>query len=139
MIRVVLDTNVVVSALISPFGNEALVIHAVQIGSVVPCYSRAIADEYAGVLVRPKFSFAPNAIEGLLSLLTSAGEIVTPRRLRRLSPDPKDDDFIACAMAANADFLVTGNKRHFPAGSYGPARVVSARELIEYLNTPRCR
>lgn len=138
MIRVVLDTNVVVSALISPFGNESLIIHAVQIGRVVPCYSRAIADEYAGVLARPKFNFPPDVIHGLLSLFTSTGQLVVPRRKKRLSPDPKDDDFIACAITANADFLVTGNKRHFPAGSYGSTRVVSARELMEFLSTPQC-
>lgn len=89
MIRVVLGTNVVVSALISPFGNESLIIHAVQIGRVVPCYSRAIADEYAGVLARPKFNFPPDVIHGLLSLFTSTGQLVVPRRKKRLSPDPK--------------------------------------------------
>lgn len=137
MIRVVLDTNVVVSALISPFGNEALVVHAIQTGRIVPCYSRAIAEEYSGVLKRPKFDFAPEVIEGLMNLLSSTGELVNPRRRRRLSPDPNDDDFIACAMAAKADFLITGNKRHFPAHSYGSARVVTARELIECLSTPQ--
>lgn len=137
MIRVVLDTNVVVSALISPFGNEAFVLYAIQTGRVVPCYSRAIADEYAAVLARPKFDFAPNQIEGFLNLLATTGECVNPRFKSELSPDPKDDDFIACAIVAKADFLVTGNKRHFPARSYGSARVVSARELIDSLSTPQ--
>jgi putative PIN family toxin of toxin-antitoxin system len=137
MTRAVLDTNVIVSALISPFGNEALVLLAVQKEQVTPCLCRAIIDEYAGVLTRPKFNFARHEIDSLIRLLQARGLLLEPLPAPGASPDPNDEPFIACALAAGAEFLVTGNKRHFPAQSCAPAKVVSARELIEFLNTPQ--
>ncbi len=139
MIRVVLDTNVVVSALISPFGNEALVVAAIQNGRVTPCVSGEMLTEYAEVLARPKFSFGRNEIKGLIGLLQSKGLFFEPKPVSGASPDPSDDIFIACALAADAAFLVTGNKRHFPSDSCGETKVVSSRELLESLNTPRFR
>ncbi len=50
-----------------------------------------------------------------------------------VSPDPKDDQFIVCALASSAQFLVTGNKRHFPQTEYGGAKVVNAAELLEII------
>ena len=102
------------SALISPFGNEALVLLAVQKEQVTPCLCRAIIDEYAGVLTRPKFNFAQHEIDGLIGLLQARGLLLEPLPAPGASPDPYDEPFIACALAAGAEFLVTGNKRHFP-------------------------
>lgn len=134
MIRTVLDTNVLVSAMLSPFGNEAQVLDAVRNGSIVPCLSRAILAEYGAVLSRPKFGFPQDEILGLIGLLQAKGLLFEPKPATGASPDPGDDDFIACALAADAEFIVTGNKRDFPADSCRPARVVSARELIEFFH-----
>jgi putative PIN family toxin of toxin-antitoxin system len=137
MRRTVLDTNVLVSAMLSPFGNEAQVLDAVRKGRVVPCLSPAILDEYTSVLSRQKFGFAQDEILGLIGMMQSKGLQFEPQPTRGVSPDPGDDDFIACALFANAEFIVTGNKRDFPAASYGLSRVVSARELLEFLNQPQ--
>lgn len=139
MIRVVLDTNVLVSALISPLGNEALVLDAVRNDWIVPCLSREIVEEYADVLARPRFGFARKEIDGLLGLLKSKGLLFEPPPAPGTSSDPGDECFIACALQGNADLLVTGNKRHFPAESCAPAKVVSARELLELLRAQRSR
>jgi putative PIN family toxin of toxin-antitoxin system len=139
MIRVVLDTNVLVSALISPLGNEALVLDAVQNGWIVPCLTREIVEEYAEVLARPRFSFARKEIDGLLGLLELKGMLFEPLPAPGTSSDPGDECFIECALQGNADFIVTGNKRHFPAESCAPAKVVSARELLELLRAQRSR
>ena len=56
-----------------------------------------------------------------------------PVPIARMSPDPDDDKFIACAMAGKADFLVTGNKRHFPQIQPTGARIVSAGEVLEII------
>jgi putative PIN family toxin of toxin-antitoxin system len=133
MIRAVLETNVVVSALLSPFGNEAQVLDAVRAGALVPCFSDEMLTEYGEVLARPKFAFAPQTIPGLLAMLRSMGAEFRPDPAPGTSPDASDEPFIACALAAHADFLVTGNKRHFPAAAYGKARVVSAKELLEQI------
>lgn len=137
MIRAVLDTNVVVSALISPFGNEARVLLEVHRGENTPCFSSAIQEEYVGVLTRPKFGFTREEVQHLIQLLQTEGLKFEAPTKKRASPDPKDEPFVACALASGADFLVTGNKRHFPAGCCGSTRIVSARELIEWFNMPR--
>ena len=72
MIRAVVDTNVLVSGLLSPSGNEALIILAVHQGL---CLSEEIIDEYAGVLARPKFAFPPDEIEALIAMLRGNGEL----------------------------------------------------------------
>lgn len=137
MIRIVLDTNVLVSALISPFGNEAQALVAVHKGRITPCLSPNILAEYAEVLARPKFGFAPNEIDGLIGMLTSKGLMFEPAPAAGASPDSGDDDFIACALEARAELIVTGNKRHFPAEACGRAKVVSARELVELIKQPQ--
>ncbi len=114
MIRAVIDTNVLVSAMISPAGNEALLVMAINQGLVAPCLSREILEEYSDVLLRPRFGFPQDEIDDMLNLLRRHGHLLDPVPIARTSPDPDDDKFIACAIAGKVDFLVTGNKRHFP-------------------------
>ena len=132
MIRAVVDTNVFVSALISPTGNEALILLAVRQGLVKASFSEEILQEYAEVLARPRFAFPLDEIEALIALLRTRGEeIHDPERLGSGLPDPEDDKFLACAKAARVDFIVTGNKRHFPPESCGVIRVVNAAGLLD--------
>jgi putative PIN family toxin of toxin-antitoxin system len=137
MIRAVIDTNVLVSAMISSAGNEALVLMAVNQGLVVPCFSSEILEEYSQVLVRPRFGFLPDEVNALLEMFRHRGTLLSPPPLARTSPDPADDKFIACALTGKADFLVTGNKRHFPQSPPLEARVVSAAELLEFITLGR--
>jgi putative PIN family toxin of toxin-antitoxin system len=102
VIRAVIDTNVFVSALISPSGNEALIVLAIWHGMIAPCYSTDILKEYTEVLARPKFSFETDEVEGLAALLHSRGELVSPEPMGPTLPDPTDDKFLACALAAKA-------------------------------------
>ncbi len=131
MIRAVIDTNVLVSGLLSAAGNEALVLLAVHQGLVRPCLSADILAEYAGVLARPKFSFAPDHVAALLAVFSEKGDVVQTMVFGTESPDPGDTKILYCAQAAQADFIVTGNKRHFPDAPYGPTRVVNAAELLD--------
>ncbi|MFI4986409.1 MAG: putative toxin-antitoxin system toxin component, PIN family [Alphaproteobacteria bacterium] len=133
MIRAVVDTNVLVSALISPSGNEALIVLAIHQRLLRPCFSEEILREYAEVLARPKFAFPLDEIEALLARVRSQGELLHPEPSPSTSPDPGDAKFLACAQAARADFIVTGNKRDFPQGQYGPTRVVNAGELLDLI------
>jgi putative PIN family toxin of toxin-antitoxin system len=133
VIRAVIDTNVLVSAMISSAGNEALVVLAINQRLVVPCFSREILKEYSDVLGRPRFAFPPDELDALLDLLRHRGELLSPAPVPHTSPDPDDDKFIACALAGKADFLVTGNKRHFPQDGLSRARVVNAAELLEFI------
>ena len=131
MIRAVIDTNVLVSGLLSRAGNEALVLLAIRQGLVRPCLSPAILGEYEGVLARPKFSFEPAQIAALLTMLRDKGEMYEPEGCVTRSPDPDDTKFLHCAEAAQAEFIVTGNTRDFPDTPYGMTRVVNAGELLD--------
>lgn len=131
MIRAVIDTNVLVSGLLSPSGNEALILLAIHQGLLRPCISADILDEYAAVLARARFGFVPDEIAALLAMLTSNGELFLPQSSPIASPDPADSKFLDCAGAAQADFIVTGNKLDFPDTPYGPTRVVNAGELLD--------
>ena len=131
MIRAVIDTNVLVSGLLSPAGNEALLLLAIHQGLVRPCLSGDILDEYARVLARPRFAFPPDETGALLAMLREWGELFQPQGAPATSPDPADTKFLQCAAAAQAEFLVTGNRRDFPYSPYGPTRVVSAGELLD--------
>ena len=133
MIRAVIDTNVLVSSMIAPSGNESLIVLAARQGLIAPCLSQEICEEYSGVLARPKFGFSSEEIDALLSLLREHGEMFTPTPVRGGSPDPDDDKFIACALAARADYLVTGNKRDFREDQITPTKLVSAGELLNII------
>lgn len=131
MIRAVIDTNVFVSPLISPLGNEAMIVLAIENGIITPCYSAELLKEYVGVLARPKFSFPPERVENLKALLHRRGEFYSPPFLNPTLPDPADDAFLACARAANAAVIVTGNKRHFPRELCSSIDVLSAGQLLD--------
>lgn len=135
MIRVVVDTNVLVSAMISSDGNEALLMLAINHGLVIPCFCADILREYGNVLSRPKFGFSQSEVQSLIELLQQRGLELGSIAITRISPDPEDDKFIACALAAKAKFLVTGNKRHFLQDRLPATVVVTAGQLMEHITS----
>jgi putative PIN family toxin of toxin-antitoxin system len=131
-IRVVLDTNVVVSAHLDGEGYERHVLDLALAGKLHLVVSEAILDEYAGVLSRPKFAIGSKQVSKSLRLIRTAARIVRPQHELTVTQDPADNRFLECAEAARADYLVTGNKRHFPR-SWRQTLVVNARELVEWI------
>jgi uncharacterized protein len=130
VIRAVVDTNVLVSGLLSPLGNEALIILAIHQGRLRPCFTEAIVAEYTEVLARPKFSFPPDEVAALIAMFRRTREVFDSEAAPVASPDPGDTKFLQCAHTAQAEFIVTGNKRHFPNTPYGATHVVNAGELV---------
>ncbi|MGH7815441.1 MAG: putative toxin-antitoxin system toxin component, PIN family [Candidatus Binataceae bacterium] len=129
MIRVVLDTNVVVSAHLNGAGLEALVFDLATAGRVRLCVSASILEEYAEVLSRDKFKLPSELLAKSLARVRAAAQLVVPRRSVAAASDPADNRFLECAEAARAGYLITGNRRHFPL-RWGRTRVVNAREFI---------
>jgi uncharacterized protein len=112
--RLVLDTNVVVSGVLSPHGPCAALLAAVLNGSADLVLDARIFDEYREVLARPKFDLSPGAVKSLLQGLQDLSEWILPPPLSpALLPDSDDLPFLELALAADA-LLVTGNLRHFP-------------------------
>lgn len=118
--RVVLDTNVIVSALLSPTGVPARVLDCTLRGigpdgeKIRPCYDSRIIFEYEIVLLRPKFRFDENRIRKLIRIFSASGISIVAERSDIPLPDESDRKFYDVARSAGA-LLVTGNKRHFPA------------------------
>lgn len=131
MIQAVIDTNVLVSGLLTPKGNEALIVLALHQGLMRCCFSDDILEEYAAVLARPKFAFEAEEIGALLAMVRGNGELIRPEGPPPPLPDAGDGKFLHCAQAAQAEYIVTGNKRHFPQDVCGAIRVVSAGELLD--------
>ncbi len=131
-IRVVLDTNVVVSAHLNSAGYERHVLDLVLSKKLQIFVSEPILIEYEGVLRRPKFAIQPGAVSRSLRALRLAARIVQPRQEINVASDPSDNRFLECADAARVNYLVTGNKRHFPT-HWRRTLVVNARELIEHV------
>jgi putative PIN family toxin of toxin-antitoxin system len=129
-LRLVLDTNVVVSATLKPEGMERT---ALNIALTKPAHlyiSEPIVKEYAEVLGRPELRIRRGARLQMLDLIRNRGMMLSPRIHLVVSSDVGDNKFIECADAARADYLITGNRRHFPQ-YWKMTKVITAREFIE--------
>lgn len=128
-----LDTNVLVSGILSPNGPPAAVLRALLTERVTLCFDERIVSEYRDVLTRTKFSFDRDLIEELIGFFEAAGSPTLAAPLAVTLPDPWDQMFIEVAVSSNADFLVTGNLKHFPETARAGVSVISPREFLDVL------
>ena len=135
--RVVLDTNVIISGLNFP-GNERLVLELALRGRFELCLSPFILNEASGVL-RRKFDWDATRASQAVSALSAAATIIEPQRLpEEIAGGHADNRVLECAAAASADYLVTGDRRHLlPIGEFRGARIVNARSFLSVLEDGR--
>jgi putative PIN family toxin of toxin-antitoxin system len=129
-LRIVLDTNILVSAALNSDGLPRI---ALTIAVTRPArfyVSQPILDEYAGVLARPALGIRKGTRLKLLQLIRNRSFLAAPARRLDVTNDPDDNIFVECADAARADYVITGNWRHFPSFWKG-TKIISAREFIE--------
>ncbi|MDR3281197.1 MAG: putative toxin-antitoxin system toxin component, PIN family [Synergistaceae bacterium] len=126
MLGVVIDTNVLVSAILSPGGNPARVLASIFDGKIQLYYSGEIMAEYQEVLFRNKFGFEEGRVSLILKTLEEFGRLKTLKASTVLLPDETDRVFYDAAKVADA-FLVTGNLRHYPEEEF----IITPRELME--------
>ncbi len=129
--RIVLDTNVLVSALLSPFGPSARLLGIVMAGAVDCCVDARILAEYDDVLHRPRLSIAAAKADDVLEELRRSGLPVASVPLPRPLPDPDDEQFVEVGLAGGARCLVTGNGAHFPDDRCLGLPVLSPAELVD--------
>jgi putative PIN family toxin of toxin-antitoxin system len=132
-VRVVLDTNILVSACWKPDGLEAQVVGLAVSGHVTACVTGEILAEYRDVLSRPKLRAVNARAATLLAELAGAALSVETTIPVRASIDDDDNRFLECAQASGAEYLVTGNLRHYPA-QWGTTRIVNARAFLSALS-----
>ena len=132
MIRVVVDTNVVVSANLSDEGLSAWILDLAANQKIQMIVSAPILAEYEEVLRRPRLKLNPIKIDNSLAVIQNTSVIVKPKRTLKKSPHESDNRFYECAEAGKANFLITGNIKHFPEAHKG-AQIVTPREFIELI------
>ena len=133
MPKAVYDTNIIIAAALSPSGIPSSLLALALEGAVGLYVSPAILDEYTEVLHRPKFGFSEPVIAGLMRRITQVAVLVHPTRTLSVSSDESDNRFLECAQEARAGYLVTGNKRHFPAPEFAGIKIVSPAEFAGLL------
>lgn len=136
---IVLDTNVLVSSLITPFGNSARILDMILIKDLRILYDDRIISEYREVLSRPKFSFAQRDVEILLDYFESEGLRVTPSVIYEPLMDKDDIPFLEVALSGNAEALITGNKKHFKTKSAKGLKIMSPEEFLKFWKKRRGR
>lgn len=129
----VIDTNVIVSALLAKSETSATVLVVQQFleGSVIPIYNDYILGEYSAVLHRKKFGLDANIIDSFLGKIQEDGICVNPEESDIILPDMKDVPFYVVALNSGVEdtFLVTGNIKHFPSEHF----IVTPAEFLKIL------
>jgi uncharacterized protein len=128
-LRLVLDTSIVVSAALNPDGLQRTVLLLAMTRPARLYVSASVLAEYREVLARPELGISKGLRLQVLQLLKNRARMVRPTRTLRVAKDPDDDIFLECADAARADYLISGNLRHFPK-FWRNTKVITSREFI---------
>lgn len=132
IIRVVLDTNVLISALLFK-GELSRIVGLWQTGKIVPVISKETFGELRTVLEYPKFSLFRAEIESLIEheILPFFEVVNISRHVKGACRDPEDDKFISCALSANADYIVTGDKDLSDLRKYQSIKIIHALDFMK--------
>lgn len=128
MIYAVIDTNVIVSALLTRNAESSTVkvIEALLCGKIVPLYNEEIIREYIDVLNRPKFRYSPSLVQRFIEAWTELGVNALRIHSNEYFPNSSDAVFYEITLSKRGAYLVTGNKKHFPQSPI----VVSPAEML---------
>jgi putative PIN family toxin of toxin-antitoxin system len=135
MLRVVFDTHVIVSAALYEKSLPALLLSLGLEGKVRFFISPALLNEYETVLKRPRFKLGHKETAELIEKIKQKAVMVTPtKELTILEADETDSRILECAAKAKADFVITGNKRHFPFEEFKGIKILTPREFINKIS-----
>ena len=133
--NIVLDTNVLVAGLLSPFGPCGEIVRMVSSAELVLSFDARILTEYREVLARPKFRFDNDKVDPLLDYMEYRGRTAASSPLLQSLPDPDDEPFLEVALAAQAACIVTGNHVHFPPDLCLGVKVFSPGDFLTFYKT----
>jgi putative PIN family toxin of toxin-antitoxin system len=123
---------VVVSTALKPEGLQRTVVLLAMTKPARWYVSDAVVSEYAMVLAHPELKIRRSLRQQLLQLIKNHARVVAPSRLAQITSDPADNIFVECADAARADYLVTGNQRHFPK-FWKNTKIISSSEFLSVI------
>ena len=130
--KIVLDTNVLVSGLLTPFGPSGKIVRMVSADKLILYIDARVLSEYHEVLQRPKFKFNNDHINTLISFIKHNGQFLSTLPLKISLPDPDDEPFLEVAIAGNVSSLITGNIAHFPSSHREGINILSPSVFLEY-------
>ena len=137
--RAVIDTNILIRALIRPSGTVGPIIRRVRAGEYTPVYSQATIDEFARKLALPririKYALSEQVIDDVLALMALRGEFVIPSRRVHICRDPNDNMFIEAALAGDASAVVTGDEDLLTLKKFEAVRFVTPRTFLKLLDS----
>lgn len=130
--NIVLDTNVLVAGLLSPFGPCGEIVRMVSSGELKLSFDARILSEYEEVLNRPKFKLEEDKVSALLEQIEHRGRTVASLPLTHSLPDHDDEPFLEVAIAGKTACIVTGNSVHFPAKLCKSVKVLSPSDFLSF-------
>ena len=134
MLRVVADTNVLVSAVIAK-GNEYLLLKEAKLGHIRLVLSLQIIKELKGVLSRPKFGFSDKQIESVVKHIITISEIiVATSRVDAVKEDPSDNKIIEAAIDGEADYIASGDKDLLRLQKFRNIKIIPAAVLLRLIS-----
>lgn len=129
--RVVIDTNVIVSGILNPHGPPGRILDTLLSEAITALYDDRILSEYHEVLLRPAFGFSRSDVESLLDFVESSGEHISAEPLSLILPDPNDLPFLEVAASGGAEALITSNAMHFkPRRGQHSALVITPADFL---------
>ncbi len=133
MLKFVLDTNVLVSALISTRGNPALLLDKAA-ESYTLFISKDILKEFEAVISRDKFDFTDEEINTIIEAVVSFSEVVNPAiKLDVIKSDPDDNKILECAVACEASYIVSGDRHLLELKEYSGIKIITPKAALELL------
>jgi len=130
--KIVLDTNVLVSGLLTPFGPSGEIVGMLFSGDLILQIDARILSEYQDVLNRPKFMFNKDQIGILIDFIKQYAQFISSSPLKSRLPDTDDEPFLEVAIAGKVRSLITGNTAHYPVPLREGIDIHSPSEFIEF-------
>jgi len=129
--HIVLDTNVIVSGLLNPYGDSAAILKLIIMKKVKIVLDSRILAEYNEVLKRPKFHFLESEVNDILIAIKNNSILSSSIPLKISLPDPDDEQFLEVGISSKAEYLITWNLKHYPKKTYSNISIITPRQFIE--------
>jgi putative PIN family toxin of toxin-antitoxin system len=127
--KVVIDTNVFISAF-GWGGKPFKIIQVLEVGEIVNCISEDIITEVSKALSYPKLAFPQELQSGILEFIIAHSRFFKSKKSLKVTPDPKDNILIECALSAKARFIITGDKKLLAMKKYGSVKLISPEAFL---------
>jgi putative PIN family toxin of toxin-antitoxin system len=137
VIRVVLDANVLISAILFG-GRPRQILEKTIRGDIQLCLSEPILEEFKGVLRRRKFNYSPEEVHVIVTELIGISDFIHPSEaIHVVSEDVKDNRILECAVEGGASYIVTGDVHLLKLGGYRDIKILNANAFLDKISSEK--